>query len=570
MPAKPGDARAPPGPRTRATRDHAVLMSPRKPSLNARLVVHVMLPLIVTWAIGAAVTVTVANVFTQQAFDRSLLDDAYLLASRVALRDGRLVLMLSSSDMNTLLYDQDETEYFAVLTPGGALVAGHPGLPAVVTPGGEARAVEFGDLHYAGRELRGVTLRLQSPAPFRVVMAQTTATRTRLLQRLIAYSITAQVTLLLALAWWLRRAIGADLAPLDALQHALDRRDASDLTPVPASLTEGASSRDVQRLGVAVNALLARLGRGIRAQQEFSGNVAHELRTPLAGIRALADYGLSQARPEVWREQLRAIVRSQERASHLVDQLLALALADETESSLHFEPVALDELARDVVLQCLPRADAAGVDLGASGLDQPVTVTANTALVEGLLVNLLDNALRYGGGMPGRRPMVTVELALRPGGAGGASSPVLSVIDNGPGIAPAERQRLVRRWAQGGRGERLGEGAGLGLAIVARYAELMHARLELADGTARRPGPARQRGVRGRGPARRPARRAARGGGLRTGPGNGTGNGRRSTAAPAPAPAPAGATRRGALSPGRRVGGPAARPAAGRPVGWSA
>jgi len=450
----------------------------RKPSLDSRLALHVMLPLILTWAIGAAVTVTVANVFTQQAFDRSLLDDAHLLASRVALgRDGRLALTLSSNDMNTLLFDQDETEYFAVLAPGGALVAGHPGLPA----GNGEHAVEFSDLHYQGSDLRGVTLRLDAPAPFRVVFAQTTATRSRLLERLVTYSMTAQALLLLALAWWLRRAISADLAPLDALQHALDQRDASDLTPVPAGLTEGASSRDVERLGQAVNALLARLGVSIRAQQEFSGNVAHELRTPLAGIRALADYGLSQARPEVWREQLQAIVRSQARASHLIDQLLALALADEAASRLRLEPVALDEVARDVVLQSLPRADAAGVDLGASGLERPLTVLANAALVEGLLVNLLDNALRYGRGVPGRRPMVTVELALR-ADAGPRAGPVLSVIDNGPGLAPQERQRLLRRWAQGPKGERLGEGAGLGLAIVARYAELLHARFELADG----------------------------------------------------------------------------------------
>jgi two-component system sensor histidine kinase TctE len=462
-------------------------MTPRKPSLNSRLALHVMLPLVVTWAIGAAVTVTVANVFTQQAFDRSLLDDAHLLASRVALRDGRLALTLTSSDMSTLLFDPDETEYFAVLAPGGALVAGHAGLPAATAGAGadERPAAEFGDLHYQGRDLRGVTLRLDSPAPFSVVVAQTTATRSRLLQRLVAYSVTAQLALLLALAWWLRRAIRADLAPLAALQQAVDERDASDLTPVSASLTEGASSRDVERLGVAVNALLARLGESIRAQQEFSGNVAHELRTPLAGIRALADYGLAQGRPEVWREQLQAIARSEQRASHLVDQLLALALADEAESSLRFEPVALHEVARDVVLQFLPRADAAGVDLGASGLDRPLTVTANAALVEGLLVNLLDNALRYGRGVPGRRAMVTVELAVRQGGGGtgeadGAAT--LSVIDNGPGLAPEERQRLVRRWAQGPKAERLGEGAGLGLAIVARYAELLHARLELADG----------------------------------------------------------------------------------------
>jgi two-component system sensor histidine kinase TctE len=106
--------------------------------------------------------------------------------------------------------------------------------------------------------------------------------------------------------------------------------------------------------------LLQRLDRSIRAQKEFAGNVAHELRTPLAGIRALAGYGLGHADPAVWREQLAAIAASEARATALVDRLLAVALAAEAESRLLLEPVALDVVVRDCVLRFLPRADAAG------------------------------------------------------------------------------------------------------------------------------------------------------------------------------------------------------------------
>jgi signal transduction histidine kinase len=175
----------------------------------------------------------------------------------------------------------------------------------------------------------------------------------------------------------------------------------------------------------------------------------------------------------VWQAQLRSIEASQERASRLVDQLLALALADEARDSLPLAPVMLDDLVRACVLAFLPRADAADVDLGAVGLDAPVPVMGRIELLEGLLNNLVDNALRYGLPADGTPARITVELTH------GADEVVLSVVDNGPGMEPRQRDQLLRRWAQGEAGQRLGEGAGLGLAIVARYAALLGGRFTL-------------------------------------------------------------------------------------------
>ena len=102
-------------------------------------------------------------------------------------------------------------------------------------------------------------------------------------------------------------------------------------------------------------------------------------------------------------------------------------------------------------------------------------------LIEGVLGNLIDNALRYGRPAEGGpAPRITVEIAS--GAPGEEGSVMLSVVDNGPGIPEAQRTDLLQRWAQGREGERLGQGAGLGLAIVARYAELLGARLALGTG----------------------------------------------------------------------------------------
>jgi len=132
--------------------------------------------------------------------------------------------------------------------------------------------------------------------------------------------------------------------------------------------------------------------------------------------------------------------------------------------------VRLAEVAEQTVLRHLARADARGVDLGARGIEDGAgaTVQANVALIEGMLDNLIDNALRYGG------RTLTVELA----------GTVLSVVDDGPGIPPDAQRALLQRWAQGAAGLQLGQGAGLGLSIVARYAQLLGATFTLQNDAA--------------------------------------------------------------------------------------
>ena len=176
------------------------------------------------------------------------------------------------------------------------------------------------------------------------------------------------------------------------------------------------------------------------------------------------------------RDRLERIAASQSRASRLVDQLLELAVAQEAEARLQLAPLPLDEFVRDAVLRFLPRADAAGVDLGALGIEAPAPVVANATLLEGILNNLIDNALRYGVDGANGPATVTVALEHRDGEV------VVSVQDNGSGLPGEMQARLMARGAQGETGQLLGQGAGLGLALVAQYAKLMHARMSLGSG----------------------------------------------------------------------------------------
>jgi len=445
--------------------------------MRTRLLQHILVPLALTWLVSSMVVITVASHFAQKAFDRSLLDDAYLLASRVSVGLGKdsapLELKLSSQDLGTVLFDQSESIFFAIYDPQGGLVAGHPGLSA--SRGPAQLAPVFEDVVFQSKTMRSVTLHRSQPLSFDVVVAQTTASRSGLLQSLLWVTVVPQVLLLVLLGWGLRRAIQREIDPLLHLEQGILSRDGSDLSPLPPM----GGSRDVRRLGQAFNDLLMRVNDGVRAQREFTGNVAHELRTPLAGIRALAEYGLQQTDPALWREQLLAIVKSEERASRLMDQLLALAYADEAEQGLPLQALRLDTLVREGVMRHMPKALAQGVDLGADGLDEVVWVMGNPALIEGILDNLLDNAMRHGRPLEGGAS-VTVALARLPwpGNAGAGAQVVMSVSDNGPGIDPSQISHAQARWARSDAPVGAQGGFGLGLSIIKAYAHLLKARLQ--------------------------------------------------------------------------------------------
>jgi two-component system sensor histidine kinase TctE len=441
-----------------------------KPSLRLRLVRHVLVPLVATWALGTSIAVLIAHHFAVRAFDRALLDDAYDVATHVQASGDQLTVSLTAEEMSAILFDQSEKQYFAVLRPDGTLIAGQAGLPAAhVAAAGEH---EFEDGAFEGHVVRAVSLRSDRPKPYIVVMAQTTASRQQLLEQLLLYSAAPQAALLALLAWWLRRRIRDDLDPLAQLQEAIGSRHGADLAPLPRTLQD-ASTREVERIAQAIDSLFVRLQESLQAQREFAGTVAHELRTPLAGIRAQAAFALAHDDASVWREQLEGIAHAEQRASRLVDQLLALARADEGRVSLAMETLDLAGLAREVVLRWVPQAHPLGVDLGAEGLEEPVFVRGDRAMLEGILNNLLDNALRYGTGDP--EPRITVALKRL------AQGVELSVRDNGKGLTPADINQLKKRWVRGAPGRHVGEGAGLGLAIVVRYADLLGARLELSN-----------------------------------------------------------------------------------------
>jgi two-component system, OmpR family, sensor histidine kinase TctE len=454
-----------------------------KPSLRRKLLLHLLWPLCLTWALGSALVIGFAYFFVIQAYDRSLLDDAYALSAQVR-TDANVGLHLSLTDaeMGSVLFDQAESNYFAIWRASGGLVAGHAALhPALPL---EGTTPKWTDGVYFGQDVRVVSLARIKPEDYVVVVAQTTASRSRMLRQLLLAALLPQAVLLLLLAWWLRRQVRIDLQPLSELQKAVEGRDTADLSHVSPLLTEQARTKDIEHLGVAMNSLFDRLQLGIQAQREFSGNVAHELRTPLAGIRLQAEHALTLSTDLLVQQRMTKLLAGVDHASHLVDQLLALAFADEAEHSVPLVPIELTALVREAVLRHLPRADTLCVDFGADGLDAAagISVLGDRVLMDAVLDNLIDNAFRYGLLETDRKVTVSIECDK-------ARAQVrLSVQDNGVGLG-GEADFYKSRWSQAhdyrqfsSTDPHLGatRGVGLGLAIVSRYAELLRAQFTLA------------------------------------------------------------------------------------------
>ena len=283
---------------------------------------------------------------------------------------------------------------------------------------------------------------------------------------------TALPTVLLApllgfVAW---RGVGGVLAPVERVRRQVAQRRADALAPLDGA---GLPS-EVRPLVDEFNALLARVGQAFEAQQHFVADAAHELRSPLAALK-LQVQALSRAQDDAARQRAgERLGAGIDRATRLVEQLLALARQEaQIAQGEPAEPLVLADLVRQCVADAVHAAQLRSIDLGLAQLAGDAAqarVAGHVQALAILLRNLLDNAIKYtpeGG---------RIDVQLRAEGA----QLLLTVDDSGPGIAPAQRERVLRRFhrAAGAQGA---EGSGLGLAIAETIARLHGSALVLGD-----------------------------------------------------------------------------------------
>jgi two-component system sensor histidine kinase TctE len=443
-----------------------------QPSIRRQLIFWLVLPLSIALICSALVVYKLASDFVTEAYDRALYDSALDLSRRLRLRDGRLTVDLPPAAADMLEIDEIDRVYYAVRNDDGNLVGGAADLPRP-QPTLDRRA-HYYYARYLGQGIRLVALRVPYDPDNETMLAQVIVGETLVRRQLLAEEILTAVALshlvligMVCISVYL--GVGHGLLPFGRLRAQIEARSHRDLTP----LDEPRTPREIRPLVHAINELMQRLQRAIVSQQRFIADAAHQLRTPLAGLRTHAELALREKDLAGMRERVQALMHATDRSARLAHQLLALALAEpEASAAAPMNAIDLAAVARDVTSEWVPRALERHLDLGLAADADGILVRGNALLLRELLVNLVDNAIRYT--QPGGRITVGVQYD--------AAAVTLSVEDDGPGIAPGDRERVFERFQR--LAENRTEGCGLGLAIVREIAQAHAAAVRIDDGAA--------------------------------------------------------------------------------------
>src|ERR1700722_10224844 len=429
-------------------------------TIRQRLLLLLLPALAILMLLGGLADYWIAVATTRNAYDQALASVAVAAAASLRSDDGKLQISAAQRAAVTRRPESEGSALYSITGPGGELMAGSANLPAAAPGVGlHGDSVTFRDAEFQGLKLRVASVRTRTDAGLvTITVAETlqrraSTQRVMLLGKLLGDFAELDVTLLLI---WIGVFLG--LRPLARLRERVEEQSASTLQ----RFNVGEAPGELRPLILALNHLLELRHDAALSQRRFVADAAHQMRTPVTGLLAQLELLLQAPAAGAGKSELTTINRGVQQLGHPANQLLALARAGPVPAGGEsFKPVALQPLVEQLVERNIDRAVSAGLDLGADA--QAAQVTGDAWLLEDLLGNLIDNALKY----TPRGGHVTVRSGIDHG------YPFLEVDDDGPDIAESERLRVRERFY------RLpgspGTGCGLGLAIVDEIARAHHA-----------------------------------------------------------------------------------------------
>ncbi len=462
-------------------------VNPGTRPLRRYLMIWLLVPQLVLWAGAAVMSYQVAARYANLAIDRSLYQASRALARQVKPTGSGFLIDLPRAARDILESDPDEQVYYMVSSPPGQFILGNKALakpPPSLATQGKASSDEprfYDDQIQVGRtkvavRVAALYIRWGEPNDQRLMLVQVAKSRVgrdALVGRILGDIALPLVGLVLTMSVIVWVSLRAGLAPLARLQQAVRDRPAGDLAPIRL----GQVPEEIAVLTSAVNGLLHRVQDSVAGQRQFISDAAHQLRTPLAGLKSQTELALkSTADPEL-KARLQRVHESATRSAHLVNQLLTLARAEpESANVIGRSRFDVRRMVSELTAELVPRALQAGVDLGLDDTDDeaspapqlPLSLLGNALLMREAVFNVIDNAIRYAGA----GSEVTVGVGHD------AQHMWVAVDDSGPGVDPVHLDAVFQRFFRATHG---GTGCGLGLAIVKEIVERHGGEVRLAN-----------------------------------------------------------------------------------------
>jgi two-component system sensor histidine kinase TctE len=441
-------------------------------SIRQKLLNWLLILLIPSLLLGTISAYYLANYFANLAYDRALFRTALALADEIEVKAGVIVVDLPDSTLNLLEYDTEDYIYYQIQGPDRQLLLGEDKLtlPKTLPLIGKST---FYDEKLGRRTLRMVALNYSlvdagAKGSAIVLIGETRTKRDKMAEEIIAIMLIPQIILIVLIIFLVNLGIKRGLISLDKLKDLISKRLPTDTRP----LEELDAPEELQPLLHAMNELIIKEKSAVNERRDFLANAAHQLKTPLAGLKIQAEAALRERDLASIQHALKQISAGSDNLGRLANQLLSLARAEpEGVVAQAFVRVDLVKLINEVTSDWVPKALDKDIDLGVKCELKELNVSANNVLLQELLNNLIDNAIRYN--QAGAKVTVALNKVNH--------EAVLSVQDNGLGIALFEQQKVFERFYRVlGTAE---NGCGLGLAIVQEIAHQHQARvlLEYSD-----------------------------------------------------------------------------------------
>ncbi len=430
----------------------------RKKSQGAllnKIIIWMFGPLFLLWSVGLVITYFIAQNIANAPYDRTLADHLRMLKHEVEQQSIANGIQLSPSATTILQGDPTSMTYWEIRDANSNSVAGNAHIPLP-----ENWTYEEDKLRLRNETADNQSIRVayiwggqdKDGLPFLAVVSQSNEMRATLQQEILTGMLTPQLIVLPLAALLAGLGLTHGLEPLNLLQERIRARRANDMSPIKADLAPA----EIVPLIAAMNSLLQRLAATHETQRRFVANAAHQLKTPLAGMRTQAELALREQSPDKRTASLEQMVLGSERATRLVNQLLTLAKAESVENPhlVVSDEIDLNELARTQTSAWVKAAMARQLDLGLETAPKAPFIAGDQTMLAELLNNLIENAVIYT--PPGG--WITVRVGAD------ALSAYLEVEDSGPGISDQDREHVFDRFFRV-LGSRV-DGSGLGLSIV--------------------------------------------------------------------------------------------------------